>query len=258
MSWQAVQFVIENSSQRLGAHHVLLVIAHHVNNDTGYAWPSIRRIARICGMHHGTVARLIRALEQAGELERDLRPGKTTRYRLVGFQPPNNLSGGRHANPPTNYKGVPPNNLWVGRPNPPAKHQGVPPNNLSGVKGNLKGKGLIEEEGEESMREQDDQKRKWNPNHWDITKDQLEIQLDRGNYDTWIMDTRLIDSTIEEIDGKRHGRFVVECRNHFAVDNLTHRLYRTCTRVLRDVALLDQVTIQFVAREEGEARHAGA
>jgi chromosomal replication initiator protein len=63
---------------------------------------------------------------------------------------------------------------------------------------------------------------------WSAALNQLEIQLDRGNFDTWLRDAAFLDF-------EAPATFVIGVRSSFARENLQHRLYRTVRRVLRDV-----------------------
>jgi chromosomal replication initiator protein len=62
---------------------------------------------------------------------------------------------------------------------------------------------------------------------WRIAYNQLELQLDRGSFDTWLRGAVLI--CYEE------GVFVVGVRNNYARDMLQHRLYPSVFRVVSDV-----------------------
>jgi chromosomal replication initiator protein len=62
---------------------------------------------------------------------------------------------------------------------------------------------------------------------WRIAYNQLELQLDRANFDTWLRGSVLL--CFED------GVFVVGVRNNYARDMLQHRLYRSVWRVLSDV-----------------------
>jgi chromosomal replication initiator protein len=64
---------------------------------------------------------------------------------------------------------------------------------------------------------------------WKSAYSQLEIQLDRANFDTWLRDAVFL----EYEDGA--GVFVIGVRNNYARDMLTHRLYRSIQRVVSDV-----------------------
>jgi len=61
---------------------VLLCFCQHANDGTGLSWPSVVRVARMCGMSERTVQCHIRKLEQAGILVARLRTGRTTRYTI--------------------------------------------------------------------------------------------------------------------------------------------------------------------------------
>ena len=62
---------------------------------------------------------------------------------------------------------------------------------------------------------------------WTAAFHQLEMQLDRASFDTWVRGATLL--------GFHDGVFVVGVRNSFARDMLQHRLYRNVRRVLMDV-----------------------
>ncbi len=63
---------------------------------------------------------------------------------------------------------------------------------------------------------------------WDIAYNQLELQLDRASFDTWLRDTVLIEQAAD-------STFVIGVRNAYARDMLQNRLYRNVCSVLRDV-----------------------
>jgi chromosomal replication initiator protein len=62
---------------------------------------------------------------------------------------------------------------------------------------------------------------------WNAAFHQLEMQLDRGSFETWLRGASLIDVV--------DGTFVIGVRNVYARDMLEHRLYRNVRRVLSDV-----------------------
>jgi len=68
---------------------VLQCFCHHVNNESGLSWPSIARVALMCGMSERTVQGHVRALVKAGILRPRLRIGHATRYtvHLEGLAP---------------------------------------------------------------------------------------------------------------------------------------------------------------------------
>lgn len=61
---------------------------------------------------------------------------------------------------------------------------------------------------------------------WNAALNQLEVQLDRVNFETWVRGGWLMD--VEE------SVFVIGCRNNFVRDMLAHRLYRSVRRILSD------------------------
>ncbi|MBC8100897.1 MAG: chromosomal replication initiator protein DnaA, partial [Armatimonadetes bacterium] len=62
---------------------------------------------------------------------------------------------------------------------------------------------------------------------WRIAYNQLELQLDRGTFDTWLREAVFLNQDA--------NRFVIGTRNTYMRDMLQHRLYRTVWRVLSDV-----------------------
>ncbi len=63
---------------------------------------------------------------------------------------------------------------------------------------------------------------------WNAALNQLEVQLDRANFDTWLRDAVFLAF-------ETPVTFVIGVRNTYTRDNLQHRLYRTIRRVLSDV-----------------------
>ena len=61
---------------------------------------------------------------------------------------------------------------------------------------------------------------------WSAAYSQLEIQLDRASFETWLRDAVFL--------GVEDGVFVIGARNSYARDMLEHRLYRNVRRVLSD------------------------
>lgn len=62
---------------------VLICIADHVNDESGWAWPSVARLAALCNIHPRNIQRWIEHLEQAGHLQVKRRPGWANHYRLT-------------------------------------------------------------------------------------------------------------------------------------------------------------------------------
>ena len=62
---------------------------------------------------------------------------------------------------------------------------------------------------------------------WNAAFHQLEMQLDRASFDTWLRGATFL--------GFEDGVFVVGVRNSYARDMLQHRLYRNVRRVVSDV-----------------------
>jgi chromosomal replication initiator protein len=62
---------------------------------------------------------------------------------------------------------------------------------------------------------------------WKAAYNQLELQLDRASFDTWLRKAVFL--------GVEDGTFVIGVHNSYARDMLQHRLYRNIRRVLSDV-----------------------
>jgi len=69
MSISTIAQVRSSSKSTRSARTLLLVIASHVNPDTGWAWPSLDRLADETALTRRHVIRLITELETLGELE---------------------------------------------------------------------------------------------------------------------------------------------------------------------------------------------
>ncbi|MDX1991322.1 MAG: chromosomal replication initiator protein DnaA [bacterium] len=76
---------------------------------------------------------------------------------------------------------------------------------------------------------------------WHIAYNQLQLQLDRASFDTWLRGATLIQ--VEET-----GTFVIGVRNTYAREMLQNRLYRNIRRVLMDV-LGEAVELRFEVRQ---------
>lgn len=68
---------------------VLQCFCHHLNNESGLCWPSIARVALMCGLSERAVQGHVRRLVTAGILRPRLRIGHATRYtvHLDGLAP---------------------------------------------------------------------------------------------------------------------------------------------------------------------------
>jgi hypothetical protein len=69
MSMHMVTHVRSISKSTRSARHLLLVIASHVNPETGWAWPSLDTLAEETTLTRRRVIQLIHGLEALGELE---------------------------------------------------------------------------------------------------------------------------------------------------------------------------------------------
>jgi hypothetical protein len=100
MSMATVAQVRAASKSTRSARTLLLIIASHVNPDTGWAWPSLATLAQETAVTVQHVIRLIRRLEALGELEvrRGRGRGHVNFYRVREFTAAPNTSGPRKSN----------------------------------------------------------------------------------------------------------------------------------------------------------------
>jgi hypothetical protein len=89
---------------------VLQCFCHHVNNDSGLCWPSIARVALMCGLSERAVQGHVRRLVTAGILRPRLRTGHATRYtiHLDGLVPLAFSTPAAFAAPPAENASPPP------------------------------------------------------------------------------------------------------------------------------------------------------
>ena len=86
---------------------------------------------------------------------------------------------------------------------------------------------------------------------WDIALGQLQLQMTRATFDTWVKDTSLISV-------EAGNEYIIETKNTFAKDWLEHRLLNTIERTLTNIVDTN-VTLKFVVNThekvtvEGEA-----
>lgn len=73
---------------------LLLSLADQANED-GWCWPSVGSLAKRCRISERSVQQNLRLLEIAGELEREPREGRSSRYRVT-------ISRGEESAPPKN------------------------------------------------------------------------------------------------------------------------------------------------------------
>ena len=91
-----------------GAKLVLLCIIQHYNDARGVAFPSLARLARLCGLHKRTVQGHIALLVTRGVLQVDKCPGLSTNvYRIheAALAPPPSAT---HIFPPQEMENLPP------------------------------------------------------------------------------------------------------------------------------------------------------
>lgn len=100
MSISTVAQVRSSSKSHGSARTLLLVVASHVNPDTGWAWPSLATLARETAVTVQHVIRLIRGLEALGELEvrRGHGRGHVNFYRILEIPAESSISMPRKSN----------------------------------------------------------------------------------------------------------------------------------------------------------------
>lgn len=77
---------------------------------------------------------------------------------------------------------------------------------------------------------------------WDAAYNQLELQLDRATFETWLRSAIFI-----RVDDD--GLFIIGVHNSYAQDMLQHRLYRNVCRVLSDVRG-EHTDLRFIIQKE--------
>ncbi len=82
---------------------------------------------------------------------------------------------------------------------------------------------------------------------WDAALGQLQLQMTRANFDTWLKDTFLVSHD----DGE--GLFVIGVGSPFAVDTLEQRLSPVIRRVLSGIVGRD-VQLKFVVQQKRRGR----
>ena len=84
MSAKVRAYAAQHSKLRRSSKTVILQIAHYANDDGTSAYPSIRTIARDCGISPSAVNRALRTARESGELDiqYNLGPHGTNLYRI--------------------------------------------------------------------------------------------------------------------------------------------------------------------------------
>lgn len=62
---------------------LLVCIADHINDETGWGWPSATRLAALCGINERNTRKWIDHLEKTGHIEVRRRDGWANHYRLT-------------------------------------------------------------------------------------------------------------------------------------------------------------------------------
>ena len=80
---------------------------------------------------------------------------------------------------------------------------------------------------------------------WEMALGQLQLQMTRATFDTWVKDTSLISVEAGQV-------YVIETKNNFAQDWLEHRLSNTIRRTLTHLVGMN-VTLKFVVDPQAQA-----
>jgi len=83
MGFSAVRDVLAYSKAKPAARLILLILAHHVQDDSGLAWPALTTIAREAGLTVRPVWESINYLIEIGELVIDRPGGGRTRVNIT-------------------------------------------------------------------------------------------------------------------------------------------------------------------------------
>jgi hypothetical protein len=73
---------------------------------------------------------------------------------------------------------------------------------------------------------------------WRVAMQQIELQLDRGSFDTWVRGTELIDYASDTM--------VIRARHEYARQQCQHRLYPFLRRIFNDVLECEGLRLEFV------------
>lgn len=79
----------------------LLVLSDYTNDDTGLAWPSVKRLAAECLSSERAIQYAVRGLHEAGMLEVEFRPNRSNIYRIIVGHSPQESKGANPAPPAT-------------------------------------------------------------------------------------------------------------------------------------------------------------
>lgn len=112
MSIKIVEAVLDHSQATGAARFVLTVLATYAN-DKGECWPAINTIAKRTKFTPRYVTKLIRELENLGEIETRHSTGRRSRYRI-----PLNNGTGVNDRAPLNHSSPPPLNYSSETPEP--------------------------------------------------------------------------------------------------------------------------------------------
>ncbi len=82
--FQAFDLIKGNAELSCHEKLVLLVLADHVNRETGMAWPSVATLALETSISERQVQRALKGLSEKGALSVERVPNKTSRYTVVG------------------------------------------------------------------------------------------------------------------------------------------------------------------------------
>jgi DNA-binding transcriptional regulator PaaX len=84
VSVQAIEWVLKHSRAAYSARLVLIVLAHHADDDGRDSYPSIGTIAREAGLGESTIRGALERLKALGEIvETGLGPRRTRSFQVL-------------------------------------------------------------------------------------------------------------------------------------------------------------------------------
>jgi len=261
MSIKAMTYVWARSKQKGSALVMMLAIADMANDD-GDCWPGVGTLAKKTRMSERNAQKLIRKLEAAGEVivhqgdGVETAHGNTNRYTLIMPTEVNAVTPQRRQRRhPRGERGdtpeaseATPQGVNAVTPNPtvfePSVEPSVEPSSSSDSQESSSSSPPTmttidrKEPTPESPVLKNTAPTQRQIDAWTAAYGQLEIQLDRFSFETWLRGGKLLG-----MDGEV---WVIGVKNNYAKDMCQHRLYRNIRRVLGD-CLGESVELRFEA-----------
>lgn len=242
MSIQVSQYVWQRSKQKQTALVVLLALADFADKVTGECFPGITTLAQMARTSIRNIQLTLKKLERDGEIVITERPGRSNLYLINGYRAwllegvKSSVEGGevqRHDGTKSSTEGVKPSVEGV---KPDSPEPLLEPLKETEERTDAKPPVVVVDEKYVMV--------------WNAALNQLEVQLDRANFDTWLRGTVLVGvetpppnplPEFKEGEQKHKTVFVVGVRNQFVKDMLDGRLNRTVRNILCSAALLIDV-----------------